>query len=334
MRTLRRSYIFVMAALLLAGLAEGGGAHLGMDIISGPGGGPRLPGMAFCQIDGVPHCTGGDPDLISIVRSERGVALRTDGERIPVRLLVEKAKGIDPSLVRRLLEENRTLGEIRAEIEGYERAYSYRGNLRLGGACYLLGDLEIVIDGQNSTLEGDLLEPAWGEVRAPPSPARKRVGKIAIDTRLQNGSYISVGSLVIRSGPLAGSYVVVMDPLVGGGRGPHASAVWIADMIPLEERSEDPGAHMNPDRTPHPGWGWRGREVTIWGAISSRTGDLPISPSVGPGRGIGPPPFDPHLDDETVRELRCRGLGQVGSIEAGSDFEEGPDDLFADAPLP
>lgn len=289
MRTITRSDGFVMAALLLASFAGGAGAHPGMDMISGPGAGPVLPGMAFCTIDGGHQCGGGDPDLISIVRSERGVALRTDGERIPLRLRVEKARGIDPSLVRRLLEENRTLGEIKAEIEGYDRAYSYRGNLRLGRAHYLLEDLKIIVDGENSTLAAELLEPPWGEILAPPATGRNRVGKIAIDTRLQDGSYISVGSLVIRSGPLAGSYVIVMDPSVGGGRGPDASAVWIGDMIRLEERSEDPGAHTNLGRPPHPGWGWRGREVTIWGATCGRTGVLPISPSLGPGSGMGPP---------------------------------------------
>lgn len=300
-----------MAALLLASFAGGAGAHPGMDMISDPGAGPVLPGMAFCTIDGGHHCTGGDPDLVSIVRSERGVALRTDGERIPIRLRVEKARGIDPSQVRRLLKENRTLGEIKAEIEGYERAYSYRGNLRLGRAHYLLEDLKIFIDGQNSTLEAELLEPAWGEIRAPPAPGRKRVGKIAIDTRLQDGSYISVGSLVIRSGPLAGSYVIVMDPSVGGGRGPHASAVWIGDTIRLEDRSEDPGAHTNLGRPPHPGWGWRGHEVTIWGATCGRPAAVVISSTLGPASWTGSSPSEPFpgdtAGDNTLRDLEPRG---------------------------
>lgn len=311
MRTIRRLHVLVMAALLLAIFAGGARAHPEMNMISGPDTGPELPGMAFCTIEGGPHCGEGDPAFISIVRSERGVALRTDGETIPVRLRVEKVRGIDPSRVRRLLEENRTLGEIRAEIEGDDRAYSYRGNLRLGRAHYLLEDLKIIVDGENSTLKAELLEPVWGEIPAPPAPGLKKVGKIAIDTLHQDGTYISVGSLVIRSGPFAGSYVIVMDPSIVGGRGAEASAASVGDMIRLEERSEDLAAHRHLGRPPYPGWGWRGREVSIWGAIRSGPGAVVISSTLGPACWTGSSTSEPFPGDtpgdNTLGDLEPRG---------------------------
>ena len=157
--------------------------------------------------------------MISIVFSEVGFALGQGDEIFPVRLQVEKVRCLDPSRVRRLLGENRTLGEIKAEIEGADGAYSYRGNVRFGHAHYLLEDLNVTIDELNTILEADLMEPVWGWCAIPTGlePELELAGKIFVETCIENGSRISVGSLVIFSGPYAGSYALVLDSSFGTG---------------------------------------------------------------------------------------------------------------------
>lgn len=221
----------------------------------------RPPGTAFCESGGMIRCEENDPALISILLSGRGVALGPGGETLPVRLRVEKVRLIDPSQVRRLLEENRTLGEIRAEIGGGDDgAYGYRGNLRLGRAHYILKGLKVAVDGEKTSLEAELLEPAWGEIPAPPPPGLKKVGTISIDSRDHDGSAIGVGNLVILSGPLAGSYVVLLEPppIGGRGQGPHTSQV--GDLVRSEGRSEVPGPRWDPGRPASLSWSWRGLE--------------------------------------------------------------------------
>lgn len=221
----------------------------------------RPPGMGFWESEGLIRCEENDPALISILLSGRGVALGSGGETLPVRLRVEKVRWIDPSQVRRLLEENRTLGEIRAEIGGGDDgAYGYRGNLRLGRAHYILEGLKVGIDGDNTSLEAELLEPVWGEILAPPAPALKKVGTISIDFRDHEGSAISVASIVILSGPLAGSYVVLLEPppIGGRGQGPHTSPG--GDLVRSGWGFDGPEARDHLGRPASPSWGWRGLE--------------------------------------------------------------------------
>ncbi|MDF0589814.1 hypothetical protein [Candidatus Methanocrinis natronophilus] len=247
----------------------------------------RPPGTAFCESGGPIRCEENDPALISILLSGRGVALGPGGETLPLRLRVEKVRWIDPSQVRRLLEENKTLGEIRAEIGGDDGAYGYRGNLRLGRAHYILEGVKVGVDGEKTSLEAELLEPAWGEILVPPARGLKKGGTISIDSRDHEGSAISVGSLIILSGPLAGSYVVLLDPPAVGGRGqgPHTSPG--GDLVRSGWGFDGPGARDHLGRPASPSWGWRGVEVSIWGGVSKGSQVVVMPSSRGPGCPIG-----------------------------------------------
>lgn len=180
----------------------------------------KTSGLLFYQIADLGPPGGGPPVLISISRSEKGFALGPDNETLPVRLQVERVRGVDPSEVRRLLGENRTLGEIKAEIEGDDRGYVYRGNIRLGHAHYLLENLTLASKGGNSTLAAELAEPVWGAIPTVPEPAHQIAGTVSIETRhLEDGTSIGVGTLLIFGGPYAGSYLIILDSSVGGGCG-------------------------------------------------------------------------------------------------------------------
>jgi hypothetical protein len=210
---------FVM--LLLMSLAVTGQAYPSDSWKGGEGESPaEASGRLFDQIADLSHPGDGPPVLISIVRSDRGVALGSDNETLTVRLQVERVRGVDPSEVRRLLGENRTLGEIKAEIEGDDRGYVYRGNIRLGHAHYLLENLTLASKGGNSTLAAELADPVWGAIPTTSEPAHQIAGTVSIETRrLEDGTTIGVGNLLIFGGPYAGSYLVILDSSVGGGCG-------------------------------------------------------------------------------------------------------------------
>lgn len=225
-----------LGALLLMSLV---GEGLAFPLGGCGGGGDEImakdPCFVFCQIAHMGHPGERPPVLISIVRSERGIAFGPENETLSVRLQVERARGIDPSEVRRLLGENRTLGEIKAEIEGDDGAYSYRGNIRLDHAHYLLENLNLTSEGRKSTLVADLMEPVWGAIPTAPGPDHEIAGTVSIETRYrEDGSSIGVGTLLILGGPRAGSYLVILDSSVGRGCRMESCPAWIGDLEGLE----------------------------------------------------------------------------------------------------
>lgn len=217
------------------------------------------------------------PGLISIVLSEAGFALGDEEEVLPLRLQVERVRGVDPSRIRRLLGENRTLGEIRAEIEGAEGEYAYRGNLRLGRSSYLLDRINLTAEGGNTTLEADLMVPVggWGSIPPAPGGGLEAAGRASIETIRREGSEIRVGRLVIFGGADAGSYAVILSPAAGRGMGGHhqlGSAAW----------RDEYGTEIPP--TVRPG-SWMGPWPEGSDPLLRVQG---VGPRPGGGRGIGP----------------------------------------------
>jgi len=248
----------------------------------------KVPCIVFCEIADLGPRGDGPPVLISIVRSDRGFALGPDNETLPVRLQVERVRGLDPSFVRRLLGENRTLGEIKAEIEGDDGAYIYRGNIRLGRAHYLLENLNLTSEGKNSTLEADVLEPIWGAIPSIPEPGHETAGQVSIVTRGQeDGSAIGIGSLVIFSGPYAGSYLVLLDSSMGSGCGMESCPVLLGDLAGLEAREIRPHGSG-----PFSAWRSSGLQGPFLETILCSPGLTAISSSLGPGCPFDPDPYD------------------------------------------
>jgi len=278
----------------------------------------RGPGLVAAQIVDIGHTGGGPPVLISIVISEVGLALGQADELIPVRLQVERVRGLDPSRVRMLLGENRTLGEIKAEIEGAEEGYIHRGNLRFGHAHYLLENLSLSSEELNTTLEADLMEPVWGWCAIPDAPESglELAGRIFVQTSLANGSEIGAGSLVIFSGPYAGSYALVLASSVGPGLGIAACPDWMDGLA----GSELFGACWIGDWSGSLGLGSLGfgslgsgcpgpcRKVTVAETIRFSPESAGMPPFFCPGCWMSGCPFEPEFDDVILRDLGCGGL--------------------------
>lgn len=220
------------------------------------GAGHPLPGdggvrEACIILSDLPLPRDGPTVLISIVVSEVGFAVGGDEEVLPLRLQVERVRGVDPTWVRRLLGENRTLGEIKAEIEGADGAYTYRGNLRLGRSSYLLDRLNLTEEVGNDTLEADLMVPVggWGAIPPDPRGGLEMAGRVSLETVRREGSEIRAGSLVIFGGPDAGSYAVIIGPAAGRGMGGHhqlGSEAWPDEDGSVIPPSIRPGCWMRP----------------------------------------------------------------------------------------
>ena len=291
----------------------------------------RDPGLVAAQIVDMGHPGGGPSILISIVISEVGFALGQAEELIPVRLQVEKVRGLDPSQVRRLLGENRTLGEIKAEIEGAEGCYIHRGHLRFGCAHYLLEDLSLTSEELNTTLEADLMEPVWGWCAIPeaPEPGLELAGRIFVQTRLTNesdlangsdnanGSEIGAGSLVIFSGPYAGSYALILTSSVGPGWGMAACPGWTGGLAGGRSAggglagSELFAACWTGERLRSPGLGSPGPRATRVEAILFSPESAGMSPLLRSGCLGGCCPFQPEPCDPILLDLGCRDLGPL-----------------------
>ncbi len=295
----------------------------------------KVPGPVFSQIADAAHHGNGPPVLISIVRSDRGFALGPDDETLPFRLQVEKVRGIDPSQVRRLLGENRTLGEIKAEIWGDDRAYNYRGSMRLGWAHYVLDNLNITSEDTNSTLEADVMEPVWGTIPAASEPGLEMVGRISIETRLQDGFGIGVGSLVIFSGPYAGSYAILLDSATGAGCDMEVCPAWLDDLASFAAGSEVQEIRQQTDRRSFSAWVGTGSPVPFWEMISKSPGFVMISTSFGPGCAgcVCPFQLDPSLGPSEMApwdlgwgEPGPESLGHLGGHGEGVPARFAPED--------
>ncbi|HII07067.1 MAG TPA: hypothetical protein HA349_07095 [Methanotrichaceae archaeon] len=288
----------------------------------------KVPGIVFCQIADMGHIGDGPQVLISIVRSERGFVLGPDNETLPVRLQVEKVRGIDPSQVRRLLRENRTLREIKAEIEGDNQAYNYRGSMRIGRAQYVLDNLNMTSEDPNSTLEADVMEPVWGAIQTASEPSLEMAGHISIGTRRQDGSGIRVGSLVIFNGPYAGSYAILLDSSIGTGCGMESCPMWGGDLASFTARSEVREIRQQGNRHSFSAWSGAGSPVSFWDMISRSPGAVMISTTFGPGCGGGGCPFqpDPSAGPSEMMpwNLACGELGLEGFCGFGGDGECDP----------
>lgn len=301
----------------------------------------KVQGIVFCQIADMGHIGDGPQVLISIVCSERGFALGPDNETLPVRLQVEKVRGIDPSQVRRLLGENRTLGEIKAEIEGDDQAYNYRGSMRIVRAHYVLDNLNMTSEDPNSTLEADVMEPVWGAIPTESEPGLEMAGHISIETRRQDGSGIGVGSLVIFSGPYAGSYVVLLDSSIGTGCGMDACPIRGEDLASFAARSEVREIRQQGDRRSFSAWSGAGSPVWFWDMISRSPGAVMIpssstssstssssTSSFSSGCGGGGCSFqpDPYAGPSEMMpwNLGCGKPGPEGFCGPGGDTEGGP----------
>jgi hypothetical protein len=140
---------------------------------------------------------------IRVVHSGHGFALNGDEFHV-LRVHIVRAKRIRPIHVRGLMGENKSIEELRAEIEGAGGRPIYRGHLRLGENHYLLGNVSVDRVGDNRIVNADIVER--GENGA-------IVGKISVTTMDYEGVKIGDGELAMYEGEYSGEYRALLDVL-------------------------------------------------------------------------------------------------------------------------
>jgi hypothetical protein len=155
---------------------------------------------------------------VDVVYSGHGFALRGNESHI-LRLKVENILPLEPGQIRGLLASNKSLEEIRNDIQAKEGEETYRGSVILDHSIYPL--IEIAIIGKDNTTsvnaylaDIDLLSAADGTTT---------LGSISVTVSPSDGGMIGRGELNLGSGPQAGNYSVLLDmepPRHENGHGP------------------------------------------------------------------------------------------------------------------
>ena len=151
-----------------------------------------------------------DPQMIvEVIQASKGFALGGNESHV-LRVQVLRLRLLQPSDIRRLLRENKSIGEIRAEIEKTDEvdddAFLYRGYMKLGEIIYELVDINLT---ENATLlEAEVIEPHWGMW---PDGDAKVAGHIWTKATYREGTRISEGKLSIYHGKYGGDYLVLAE---------------------------------------------------------------------------------------------------------------------------
>lgn len=110
---------------------------------------------------------------IQVVHQGQGFALNDDEFHV-LKIHIVRVRRLQPRDMRELLEANKTLEEIRAEITEKEWTPFYRGNLRLGKNNYKLANITVSGDGANRTFTADIVDPL--------SDSSEALGQIIVTT--------------------------------------------------------------------------------------------------------------------------------------------------------
>jgi len=144
---------------------------------------------------------------IEVLQSGRGFALK-DNESHVLRLNVETLRPMDPTQIRTLLASNKSLDEIREEIQAREDETTYRGSLMLDRSIYPLGNIEMIPLGNNSTdLRADLADPSLASADSEIAI----VGSISVIIATSEGGIVGKGELELSQTQHTGKYTVLLD---------------------------------------------------------------------------------------------------------------------------
>jgi len=140
---------------------------------------------------------------IRVVHSGHGFALN-ENEFHVLRVHIVRARHVQPAYLRGLMEANKSIEQIRAEIEGAEGQQIYRGNLRLGVNHYRLANISVTASGDDQVVNADVMER--GENGG-------KVGTISVTTKNYERTRIGDGTLTMSGGQYPGEYRALLDVL-------------------------------------------------------------------------------------------------------------------------
>jgi len=146
------------------------------------------------------------PPLIRWVWRGSGFALG-DEEHHLLKIQVANVRSFSPCEARRLLKENKSLEEIRAEIAKGDESFVYLGHILLGETIYKLVDIDLTCEGENAILYAEV-----AELQGDMTPVKDEiVGRIEIATCLREGAWIGEGELSMDGGEHPGDFAILLE---------------------------------------------------------------------------------------------------------------------------
>lgn len=142
-----------------------------------------------------------------------------------------KTRVLPPRDIREFLKENKTVEEIRKELEKNNKIFVYRGNIKFAAQHYALN----ITHFDNTSLDADILklpprEPGMPQINE--SIAPDVVGRISIAVKDYEGSRVGTGALSI-DGKSYNVLLNIAQPPRFPGRGPPEGTE-----LPMKERGE------------------------------------------------------------------------------------------------
>jgi hypothetical protein len=154
---------------------------------------------------------------IEIRKSGSGFAMSGNQNHV-LRMNIEGKMKPDFADIKKLISDNKTLGQIKSEIKAKMNAditaASYNGSLHLGQSNYNLLNIKLTLPGNNSsTINADVAGPKLNFTDKPTAV----VGHITVTASRQDNSTIGEGTLTMNSGQYSGQYKVLIDMKRGMG---------------------------------------------------------------------------------------------------------------------
>ncbi len=160
----------------------------------------------------------GPPQGIIVIRlfSGKGFALK-DNETLVLRMNVELIRDVDPVNLRNLMTSNRSIDDIKEELNAMSGAASLRGSLRINEISYALLNTHLMPSVDNATtIDADIatlyLKPAPGRIMRPNASDKIPItGHINVIVAPAEGGVIGKGGLTMNSSEYSGNYNVLLQ---------------------------------------------------------------------------------------------------------------------------
>lgn len=210
----RRILCIGLAAVLLCGMAANCLAVTSENA-------NECKGMAGHPDGGGPMCQPEDGKFsgvpIDIVQSGHGFALLGNESHL-LRLNVESLCPLEPVQVWDMLATNKSLDEIRSDIQTKKCVTAYRGGLMLDREVFALINIVISPSIDNSTtLNADVSESRNHSAESEGNDAAT-LGRLSLKISPSDGGIVGKGDLELNGSKKAGKYSVLLDMMPRGPR--------------------------------------------------------------------------------------------------------------------
>ena len=140
--------------------------------------------------------------------SGRGSALMGN-ESHDLMITAENLMPPDPIQVQRLLASNKSIEELRDEINAMQGNAIYRGSIRLDGMIYPMVDINLSPPGEKpTTLYANVIEPTFDLTISNETAIAGNIKMMIVPS--ENGM-VGDGELIMNRGPHVGRYQVLLD---------------------------------------------------------------------------------------------------------------------------